>query len=103
MGETVLAPPVAARLLARGRDRAVELTPRELDVLANVAKGFSNAEIGAALLVGEATVKTHLLHVFAKLGVGDRTAAVTAVIEGGLLPATSRRGGTPRRATACTR
>jgi DNA-binding NarL/FixJ family response regulator len=89
-GETVLAPPVAARLLRRVRNRDSELTPRELEVLAHVAKGLSNAEIGTALFVGEATVKTHLLHVFAKLGVGDRTAAVTVGIERGLLPACSR-------------
>ncbi len=89
-GETVLAPPVAARLQRRVCNRDSELTPRELAVLAHVAKGLSNAEIWTALFVGEATVKTHLLHAFAKLGVGDRTAAVTVAIERGLLPAPSR-------------
>lgn len=89
-GETVLAPPVAARLLQRVRRRDAELTPRELQVLAEVGRGLSNAEIGTKLLVGEATVKTHLLHVFAKLGVGDRTAAVTVAIARGLLPASAR-------------
>ncbi|MST34733.1 response regulator [Acidimicrobiaceae bacterium USS-CC1] len=85
-GETVLAPPVAARLLQRVRRRDLELTPRELEVLTEVGRGLSNAEIGIKLLVGEATVKTHLLHVFAKLGVSDRTAAVTVAISRGLLP-----------------
>lgn len=89
-GETVLAPPVAARLLRRVRNPGTELTPRELEVLAEVARGRSNAEIGARLFVGEATVKTHLLHVFAKLGVSDRTAAVTLAIERGLLPSGRR-------------
>lgn len=85
-GETVLAPPVAARLLQRVRKGDRELTARELEVLAEVARGHSNAQIGAKLFVGEATVKTHLLHIFAKLGVSDRTAAVTVAIDKGLLP-----------------
>ncbi|MDA8392336.1 MAG: response regulator transcription factor [Actinomycetota bacterium] len=89
-GETVLSPPVAARLLHRVRMPGSELTPRELDVLTEVAVGLSNAEIGAKLFVGEATVKTHLLHVFAKLGVNDRTAAVTVAIQRGLLRAAPR-------------
>lgn len=84
-GETVLSPPVAARLLHRVRRPGSELTPRELDVLTEVALGLSNAEIGVKLFVGEATVKTHLLHVFVKLGVNDRTAAVTVAIQRGLL------------------
>jgi DNA-binding NarL/FixJ family response regulator len=89
-GETVLAPPVAARLMRRVRDRDLELTARELEVLRAVATGRSNAEIGRGLFVSEATVKTHLLHIFEKLQVGDRTAAVTVAIERGILPA---RGG----------
>ena len=87
-GETVLAPAVAARLADRvrtGHD-APELTARELDVLALVARGQSNAEVGRSLFIGEATVKTHLLRTFAKLGVSDRTAAVTAAYRLGLLP-----------------
>lgn len=85
-GETVLAPAVAARLVSRMRTPAPEqLTPREVEVLAAVAKGLSNAEIGRALYIGEATVKTHLLRVFAKLGVDDRTRAVTAAMELGIL------------------
>jgi DNA-binding NarL/FixJ family response regulator len=90
-GETVLAPPVAARLVNRLRTPAQEQrTPREADVLAAVARGLSNAEVGHLLSIGEATVKTHLLRVFAKLGVDDRTAAVTLAYERGILPAPGR-------------
>jgi DNA-binding NarL/FixJ family response regulator len=86
-GETVLAPPVAARLVSRLRAPAVEApTPRELEVLAGVARGLTNADIGRELFIGEATVKTHLLRVFAKLGVDDRTRAVMVAVERGLLP-----------------
>lgn len=87
-GETVLAPSVAARLVSRLRAPAPEpLTPRELEVLAAVARGLSNAEIGRNLYIAEATVKTHLLRAFVKLGVDDRTHAVTVAMERGLLPA----------------
>ena len=87
-GATVLAPVVAAKLLGRGNAPAhQELTARELEVLGLVAVGKTNSEIGEALYIGEATVKTHLLHAFAKLGVDDRTAAVTTAIARGLLPA----------------
>ncbi len=90
-GETVLAPPVAARLVNRLRTPTREqLTPREAEVLAAVARGLSNAEVGRALFIGEATVKTHLLRIFAKLGVDDRTAAVTLAYERGILPAPGR-------------
>jgi DNA-binding NarL/FixJ family response regulator len=86
-GETVLAPPVAAKLVTRMRRPApVLLTARELDVLRLVARGYTNAEIGRRLDIGAATVKSHLLRVFAKLGVDDRTAAVTTAIEQGILP-----------------
>ena len=86
-GETVLAPPVAARLVSRMRAPAAEApTARELEVLAGVARGLTNAEIGRELFIGEATVKTHLLRVFAKLGVDDRTRAVMVAVERGLLP-----------------
>ncbi|WP_432547300.1 response regulator transcription factor [Kineococcus sp. SYSU DK004] len=86
-GETVLAPPVAARLVARLREPVPEaLTPREVQVLAAVAEGATNAEVGRRLFIGEATVKTHLLRAFAKLGVDDRTHAVTVAMERGLLP-----------------
>ncbi|MGZ4538408.1 MAG: response regulator [Blastococcus sp.] len=86
-GETVLAPPVAARLVSRMRAPAVDApTARELEVLAGVARGLTNADIGRELFIGEATVKTHLLRVFAKLGVDDRTRAVLVAVERGLLP-----------------
>jgi DNA-binding NarL/FixJ family response regulator len=86
-GETVLAPTVAARLVSRLRGPAPEpLTGRELEVLAAVARGLSNVEIGRELFIAEATVKTHLLRTFAKLGVDDRTRAVTVAMELGLLP-----------------
>ncbi|CCG01835.1 Two component transcriptional regulatory protein [Blastococcus saxobsidens DD2] len=86
-GETVLAPPVAARLVSRMRAPAVDApTARELQVLSGVARGLTNAEIGRELFIGEATVKTHLLRVFAKLGVDDRTRAVMVAVERGLLP-----------------
>ena len=90
-GETVLAPPVAARLVSRMRAPAVDApTTRELEVLAGGARGLTNAEIGRALFIGEATVKTHLLRVFAKLGVDDRTRAVLVAVERGLLPSPGR-------------
>ncbi|MGY1833779.1 response regulator [Blastococcus sp. SYSU DS0510] len=90
-GETVLAPPVAARLVSRMRAPAAEVpTARELEVLRGVARGLTNAEIGRELFIGEATVKTHLLRVFAKLGVDDRTRAVLVAVERGLLPSPGR-------------
>ncbi|MGH8775950.1 MAG: response regulator [Jiangellaceae bacterium] len=86
-GETVLAPPVAARLVTRLRTPAAEqLTPREAEVLAAVSRGLSNADAGRELFIGEATVKTHLLRIFSKLGVDDRTAAVTVAYARGILP-----------------
>jgi DNA-binding NarL/FixJ family response regulator len=91
-GDTVLAPSVAGRLLTRLRTPPAEaLTTREVQVLAGVARGLTNAEIGRELYIGEATVKTHLLRAFAKLGVDDRTRAVTVAMELGLLPPPARR------------
>jgi DNA-binding NarL/FixJ family response regulator len=85
-GETVLAPRVAAKLVDRMRAPAVApLTPRETEVLALVARGLANAEIGRELFISEATVKTHLVRAFGKLGVDDRTAAVTKAMGLGLL------------------
>ena len=87
-GETVLAPSVARRLVSQLRDGGGErLTARELEVLAAVARGSSNAQVGAELFIAEATVKTHLLRIFAKLGVDDRTRAVTLAYERGILRA----------------
>ncbi|RDI96589.1 DNA-binding response regulator [Meiothermus sp. QL-1] len=85
-GESVLSPPVAARLLGRMRGPVEEnLSVREIEVLSLVAKGLSNKEIARKLKISEATVKTHLLHTFSKLGVDDRTAAVTVALERGIL------------------
>jgi len=85
-GETVLAPAVAARLLGKMRAPAEEkLSARELEVLGLVSEGASNGEIAQALHISEATVKSHLLHIFAKLGVADRTAAVTVALQRGVL------------------
>lgn len=85
-GETVLAPAVAARLLGRMRAPAEEaLSPREVEVLRLVARGSSNQEIARALHVSQATIKSHLIHIFGKLGVNDRTAAVTVALERGIM------------------
>ena len=84
-GETVLAPSVARRLVHGVRTAGERLTARELDVLRGVARGGSNAQIGAKLFISEATVKTHLLRIFTKLGVDDRTRAVTVALERGIL------------------
>jgi DNA-binding NarL/FixJ family response regulator len=85
-GESVLSPGVASRVLGRMRAPAEEsLSVREIEVLGAVARGFSNREVARELHVSEATVKTHLLHVFAKLGVDDRTAAVTVALERGII------------------
>jgi len=81
-GESVLAPTVTARLMTRMRAPAEEnLSAREIEVLGLVAKGKSNKEVGKALHISTATVKTHLIHIYNKLGVDDRTAAVTTAIE----------------------
>jgi DNA-binding NarL/FixJ family response regulator len=89
-GETVLAPTVAGRLLGRIRAepaaRTEQLSARETQVLALVARGLTNAEIGRELFLSETTIKTHLLRASAKLGVSGRTAAVTRAIETGALP-----------------
>jgi len=85
-GESALSPSVARRLVQQLRGDAERLTPRELEVLSGVARGLSNAAIGRELYITEATVKTHLLRVFGKLGVDDRTHAVTLAIQRGILP-----------------
>ena len=84
-GETVLAPSVAGKLWQHRHRPPVSLSPREIEVLRLVAQGLSNAAVGAALHVSEATVKTHLLRTFAKLEVSDRTAAVTTAMAQGLI------------------
>jgi DNA-binding NarL/FixJ family response regulator len=85
-GETVLAPPVARRLVERVRDpQAGALSLREIEVLRGVASGNTNAAIAAELHISQATVKTHLLHIYDKLGVSDRAAAVAVAYENGVL------------------
>ena len=95
-GEALLAPTVTRRLIAefarlraaaagrRGR-RCAALTPRETEVLRLIAEGLSNPEIAARLVVGEETVKTHVSRVLTKLGLRDRTQAVVAAYESGLV------------------
>jgi DNA-binding NarL/FixJ family response regulator len=90
-GETVLAPSVARRLVSHVRQPHRDLlSGRETEVLALVARGLTNAAIGQQLSITEATVKTHLLRSFGKLGVNDRTAAVTSAIALGVIPAPGR-------------
>jgi len=85
-GKAVFAPTVATRLLRQVRTPGRgALSAREFEVLTLVARGASNKEIAGAMYLSEATVKSHLLHLFAKLEVSDRTAAVTAALERGLL------------------
>jgi DNA-binding NarL/FixJ family response regulator len=99
-GDAVVAPRVTRRMLelfaphlpvagsdrdATADPRLTELTPRELEVLRAVARGLSNAEIAEALVLAEATVKTHVGRVLAKLGVRDRVQAVIVAYESGLV------------------
>ena len=85
-GETVLAPRVASTLVRQVRSPAPPaLSARETEVLRLVAGGLTNADIGKRLFISEATVKTHLLRIFNKLNVADRTAAVTTAMRHGLL------------------
>ncbi|MBA2535738.1 MAG: response regulator transcription factor [Rubrobacter sp.] len=85
-GEPVLAPSVTARLMQRAQTPArTALSGREIEVLELVARGGSNKELARELHLSEATVKSHLIHIFDKLGVADRTAAVTVALERGIL------------------
>jgi DNA-binding NarL/FixJ family response regulator len=85
-GEPVLAPSVTARLMQRAQTPArTALSGREIEVLELVARGGSNKELARDLHLSEATVKSHLIHIFDKLGVTDRTAAVTVALEKGIL------------------
>jgi DNA-binding NarL/FixJ family response regulator len=85
-GETVLSPSIAAKLLDRVRQpRPETLSRREVEVLQLVAQGLTNADIGRALFITEATVKTYVVRIFAKLDVSDRTAAVMAAMQAGIL------------------
>lgn len=85
-GEAVLAPVVAARLMGKMRSSGEEnLSAREIDVLMLVARGASNQDVADQLFISKATVKSHLLQIYQKLGVSDRTAAVTTAIERGII------------------
>ncbi|MCK1798417.1 response regulator transcription factor [Streptomyces sp. XM4193] len=90
-GRTVLSPAVASRLISRVRaprtatDAQPPLSERELEVLRLVAKGSSNRDSARTLFISEATVKTHLTHIYTKLGVSDRAAAVAVAYDRGIL------------------
>ena len=85
-GEAVLAPSVATRLVSQLRMPAQDtLSERELEILVLIAAGETNRGAAGRLFISEATVKTHLLHIYAKLGVNDRAAAVATAYERGLL------------------
>ena len=84
-GESALAPAIAGRLLNRMRAPQISLSRREIEVLDQVAAGRSNSEIAAALVVSETTVKSHLVHIFSKLDVSSRTAAVSVARQLGIL------------------
>jgi DNA-binding NarL/FixJ family response regulator len=85
-GESVLAPSVATRLMSQLRAPTHEaLSERELEVLRLISQGLTNRAAAARLFISEATVKTHLLHIYAKLEVSDRAAAVATAFERGLL------------------
>jgi DNA-binding NarL/FixJ family response regulator len=85
-GQSMLSPAIAAKVLRRMRGNLEgTLSAREIEVLTAVARGRNNREIARALHISEATVKTHLLHIYAKLGVDDRTAAATAALGQGLI------------------
>ena len=80
-GEVVLASRVAARLVRRASSPQPTLTDREIEIMTLVARGMSNRELARHLFVSEATVKSHLTHVYAKLGVDSRAGAVAKAIE----------------------
>ena len=84
-GESALAPVIASRLLDRMRAPQASLSSREIEVLELVASGLSNTEVASTLFVSETTVKSHLAHIFTKLGVASRTAAISAARQRGIL------------------
>ncbi|MEU3452738.1 response regulator transcription factor [Micromonospora sp. NPDC006766] len=84
-GDAVLSPSVATRLLGQVRAPADPLSARELEILRLIADGATNREAAARLFISEATVKTHVLHIYTKLGVNDRAAAVAVAFRRGLL------------------
>lgn len=80
-GQTALAPEVAARLMGRMRNPAPSLSAREIELVELLATGMSNRAISRRLFISEATVKTHLVHIYEKLGVDNRTAAIAVARE----------------------
>jgi DNA-binding NarL/FixJ family response regulator len=84
-GETVLAASVAARLVRRTASPGPVVTEREVEVLELLARGLGNRELARELLVSEATVKSHLSHIYAKLGVDTRAGAVATAIDGRII------------------
>jgi DNA-binding NarL/FixJ family response regulator len=84
-GEAVLSPPVATRVLRAARSDEPSLSAREIEILELVARGTTNREAAERLFISEATVKTHLIHIYAKLGVPDRASAVATAYDRGLL------------------
>jgi DNA-binding NarL/FixJ family response regulator len=91
-GEAVLSPSVATRVVGQVRAPAEEpISHRELEVLELVARGATNRDAAARLFISEATVKTHLMHIYGKLGVSDRAAAVAQAFDRGLLVPRQRR------------
>ncbi len=84
-GESVLSPSVASKLMTRVRKPDTTLSPREIEVLRLVADGHSNREIGKRLFLSETTVKSHLVHIYSKLGVKSRTSAVARARERGAI------------------
>jgi DNA-binding NarL/FixJ family response regulator len=84
-GEAVVSPAVANRMMSQLRAPREQLSDRELEILKLIADGASNKEAARQLFLSEATVKTHLLHLYAKLGVNDRAAAVATGFRRGLL------------------
>jgi DNA-binding NarL/FixJ family response regulator len=79
-GRSVMSPPVASRLFQQLRNPDEVLTPREAELLSLLTEGLSNRELGRRLFISEATVKTHLAHIYAKLGVDTRAAAIATAI-----------------------
>jgi len=80
-GETVLSPAVAAMMVRRASSPGPVMTEREVEVLGLLAEGLGNKEMARRLMVSEATIKSHLTHVYAKLGVDSRAGAVAKAIE----------------------
>ncbi|MDJ0355798.1 response regulator transcription factor [Paenarthrobacter sp. PH39-S1] len=89
-GQTALAPEVAARLMGRIRNPEPALSAREVQLVELLATGMSNRAIAKALFISEATVKTHLVHIYEKLGVDNRTAAISVATQRRIIRASGR-------------